>query len=266
VKPIVTHVARADHGEHRYFGERVLSGLLGRETYTGLMALAVLGRSLSREDVEVLDALAVSVTAADPRIWPLKVARLVASYGEMLAGFAAGQLAMMGTYVSPRIIGDAAEQLARLQVTLDGTRGSDAEGDVVGAHVAATPRLAGYGIPLRERDERFDALRAFMARRGRAEGAHWRAQEALSTWIWREKRLAPNIGIGLAAALLDLGCSPVQAGAFATFLIEHTFAANAFEAAGQREPLMQRLPADRVEYVGAPRRLSPRAGRSATSR
>lgn len=259
MKTVITHVARAEHGEHRYFGHAVLSGLLGRETFTGLMAMAVLGRLPSREDVEVLDALAVAVTAADPRIWPIKVARLVASYGETLAGFAAGQLAMMGTYVSPSIIGDAAEHLSRLRVALDGRPQGGRTEDAIRDHVEATPRLAGYGIPLRERDERFEALRAFFARGPRALGAHWLAQDALSAWMWSEKGLAPNIGIGLAAALLDLGCAPPQAGALATFLIEHTFAANAFEAARQREPLMQRLPEDRVEYVGRHRRESPRA-------
>ncbi len=255
MRPIVTHVAHADHGEHRYFGLRVLADLLGHETLTGLVALAVLERRPTTDDKEVLDAVSVAVTAADPRIWPLKVARLVSSYGETLAGFAAGQLAMMGTYVSPRIIGDAAEHLARLRLALGGRTAED----VVSEHVATTPRLAGYGIPLRERDERFEALRTFMMGRERARMEHWHVQEQLSGWLWRERRLAPNIGIGLAAALLDLGCSPPQAGALSTFLIQHTFAANSFEAATQRAAAMQRLPIDRVEYVGRARRASPRA-------
>lgn len=254
--PLITRVAHAGHGEHQYFGHRVLADLLGNETFTGLVALAVMKRRPTLEDKEILDGLSVSVTAADPRIWPLKVSRIVSSYGEMLAGFAAGQLAMMGTYISPRIIGDAADHLTRLRRAL---AGRDEDEQVVRDHVAAHPRLAGYGVPLRERDERFEALRAFMVQRRRAGLSHWRAQEALSGWLVRERQLAPNIGIGLAAALLDLGCSPAQAGALSTLLIEHTFAANAFEAAEQREPAMQKLPDHCVRYVGPPARVSPRA-------
>ena len=41
----------------------------------------------------MLDDLAVILSgAADPRIWPLKITRLVGSYGGTIAGFVAGQL------------------------------------------------------------------------------------------------------------------------------------------------------------------------------
>jgi hypothetical protein len=259
VRAIVTRVSHAGHGEHRYFGHRALAQLLGTETFTGLIVLAITGRRPTAEAKEVIDALSVCLTAADPRIWPLKVSRIVASYGETLAGFAAGQLAMMGMGMSPRIIGAAADHLVRLRHALQESRTGGEVARAVQDHVAASPRLAGYGIPMREQDERYQALRGFMVRRGREGLPHWHAQELLSEWLGRERGLAPNIGIGLAAALLDLGCSPVEAGALSTFLIEHTFAANAFEAAQQREPLMQRLPDQYVAYVGPAPRVSPRA-------
>ena len=47
---------------------------------------------------------------------------------------------------------------------------------------------------------------------------------------------APNMAIGGAAVLLDLGCTPPQAAALAVFLNENVFAANAFEAAPAAEP------------------------------
>ncbi|HXN33716.1 MAG TPA: hypothetical protein VN894_17725 [Polyangiaceae bacterium] len=259
MKPIITRVAHAGHGDHQYFGHSALADLLGVETSTGLLALAITGRRPTTEEREVLDALCVSLTAADPRIWPLKLCRMVASYGEALAGFAAGQLAMMGHGMSPRIMSDAAAHLKRLRRQLDESLGPADVERILRDHVAASPRLAGYGIPMRAQDERFEALRGFMIRAGRSGLPHWRAQEALSECLRRDRRLAPNIGIGHAAALLDLGCSPAEAGALSTLLIEHTFAANAFEAAQQCEPLMQRLPDGCVQYVGPSRRASPRA-------
>jgi hypothetical protein len=258
MKTIHTRVAHAGVGEHMFFGHQVLSDLLGKETLTGLLAMAILGRRVTVEERDLLDGLTGSVTAADPRIWPLKVSRMLASRGEMLAGFAAGQLAMMGTYISPRIIGHAAEHLGRLRIALDGKSGEDLE-RALRDHVDANPRLAGYGVPLREQDERLQALRRFMGRSGRAALPNWRAQAALSEHLLREKGLAANVGIGLAAALLDMDCTPTQAGALSTLLHQHDFAANAFEAAQQCSEEMQRLPDECVSYIGPSPRISPRA-------
>ena len=93
---IQTRVARHVFGDNFYFGHAVAGDLLGGETFAGLMAMAAKGRRPSDEERVVLDAIAVILTSADPRIWPLKLTRLVASYGGTLAGFGAGQLAMDG--------------------------------------------------------------------------------------------------------------------------------------------------------------------------
>jgi hypothetical protein len=259
MKPvIVTRVAHAGPDDHRFFGHGVLGELLGHETETGLLAMAILGRRVTADEKGVLDALAVSLTAADPRIWPLKASRIVASYGEMLAGLAAGQLAMMGTYTGPRVIAGAAEHLARLCAALGDESREDRIRLRVVDHMNGGERLAGYGIPMREQDERLVALRAFMIRAGRSELPHWRAQESLSLAMWRDRKLAPNIGIGQAAALLDLGCTPAQAGALAISLIQQDFTSNAFEAAQQCSTAMQRLPDECVKYEGPPPRRTPR--------
>ncbi len=260
MKPIiVTRVAHAGSADHRFMGRGVLTELLGNETGTGLLALAILGRRVTADEKDVLDAMAVALTAADPRIWPLKASRIAASYGEVLAGLAIGQLAMMGTYTGPRIIGAAAEHLSRLRLALGEDTTEQLAALRIAEHMATGERFAGYGIPMREHDERFLALRAHMNRIGRDGLPHWRTQEALSAAMVRERKLAPNIGIGLAAGLLDLGASPAQAGALSIGLIQHDFAANAFEAAQQRSSAMQQLPDDCVDYVGPPPRLSPRA-------
>src|SRR5262249_6996954 len=161
--------------DHRYFGHSVLQDMIGEETLTGLVAMAVTGRRPDDDEKELLDALAVSVTAADPRIWPLKVTRIVASYGEMIAGFAAGPLAMLGTYISPRLITGAAEHLARLRAALRDVDRPSVE--TIRRHVVETGTLGGYGVPLRAQDERLLALTEYMERTGRAGLPHWRAQE-----------------------------------------------------------------------------------------
>jgi hypothetical protein len=259
MKTLITHVAHAGTGDHMFMGQRVLGDMLGHETLTGLFALAVLGRRITPEETRLLDGLSTAVTAADPRIWPLKASRIAASYGDMLAGRAVGQLAMMGTYLGPRIIGYAAEHLERLRKELDGA-GTDEDRDrIYLEHVTTTKRLAGYGVPFRPEDERLRALRRFMSETGRDQLPYWRAQEGLSAFLLRDRGLPANVGIGVAAGLLDLGCSPTQAGALGTIIHQQDFDANVFEASQQRAPEMQRLPDECVSYVGAAPRTSPRA-------
>jgi hypothetical protein len=256
---IQTRVGLHVLGDNFYFGHRALAGLLGQETPTGLLALAVTGHRPDQEEREVLDAIAVVLTSADPRIWPLKLTRLVASYGGTLAGFAAGHLAIEGKQIGPWVVGHAARELVELR-QLIGDRLDDAAAvlDVIRGRVRRS-RVIGYGVPLRERDERMDALREHVARLGRDRRPYWRLQEALSAEVIREGSTAPNVGIGFAAVLLDLGYAPLQASAIATFLNQPVFAANAFEAAQQRDPRMQRLADEHVEYIGPARRVSPRA-------
>lgn len=256
---IRTRVALHVHGDNLYFGHGALTTLLGHETTTGLMAMAVTGRRPSEEERRVLDAIAVVMCSADPRIWPLKATRLVSSFGGTLAGFAAGQLAMEGRQIGPWIIGYAAGELVAL---LD-AMGEQVDDPVVVERAIADrlksgERIAGYGVPLRDRDERMVALRGHAVMLGIDRRKYWRVQEALSAALIASGRAAPNVGVGVAAVLLDLGYTPLQASAATTFLNQNVFAANAFEAAQQRDASMQRLADDTVTYVGPARRSSPR--------
>jgi len=257
---IKTRVARQVPGDNLYFGHSTLTDLLGRETLTGLMAMAAMGRQPSEGERVVLDAIAVASTSADPRIWPLKLTRLVASYGGTLAGFGAGQLAMEGKSIGPWTVGAAAEELASLRDLLgEHFDDADAVQAAVRQRVERRPRMAGYGVPFRERDERMEALRKQVSDLGRDRLPFWTLQEALSVGMKEKWGAAPNMAIGGSAVLLDLGCTPRQAAALAAFLNQNVFAANAFEAAQQRSPLMQRLPDACVDYVGPAPRTTPRA-------
>jgi hypothetical protein len=260
---ISTRVALNLVGENRYFGHGTLADLAGRETMTGLACMAATGRRPSDEERFVLDLIAVTLCSADPRIWPLKLTRLVASYGGTLAGLAAGQLAMEGKQIGPWVAGYAARELIGLRAEI-GERFNDAAAvqEVVEKFVARRPRMVGFGVPLREHDERLQELTRQVVAMGRDRLPYWSLQGVLSEAMIRRWRAAPNAAIGVAALLLDLAYSPLQASAVTAFLNQNVFAANAFEAAQQCEPLMQKLPDDCVTYVGAAPRVSPRAASS----
>jgi hypothetical protein len=257
---ISTRVAKNLWGENMYFGHRALGDLLDHETSTGLMFMAAIGRRPTDVEREALDAVAVIMTSADGRIWPLKLGRLVSSYGGTLAGWCASLLTMEGPRLGPWILGYAARDLVELRACI-GERTDDDE--AVAAEARAffqrKRRVVGLGVPMREHDERYVALEAWVRRKGRDQLPFWRIQSALAAHARGAAKLAPNVGLGIAAMLLDLGYTCDQISALVTFVNQNVFAANAFEAAQQRAPEMQRLPDDSVLYVGPAARISPRA-------
>jgi hypothetical protein len=257
---IRTRVAKHLFGENLYFGHRAIGDLLGHETMTGLVAMGVGGRRVTPEQRRVLDDLAVICNSSDPRIWPLKLTRLVGSFGGTVAAFCAGQLAVEGERIGYWITGYAAAGLVELRESV-GDRLEDAAAVAreVRAFVARRGRVSGFGVPLRPSDERMDALRAYVRGTPLERGDYWRLQEALSDYVEGERGIPRNIGLGLAAVLLDLGYTPGEISPLAHFLTQNVYVANACEAAAQRSPEMQRVPDEHVVYAGPARRDTPRA-------
>jgi hypothetical protein len=258
---LTTRVGRAGSGDHRYFGHGTFTELLGTENYAGVMAMAVCGRRICDDDRRMLDDLSVIMSAADPRIPPLKLCRLLASYGSVLASFAGAQLCLENDLIGPWTTRYAAETLVELR-RLVGDRIDDAafvEAEM-NALLQRKKRLVGYGVPLRRRDERLDALRAEVTRRGWHARPFWQLQEAFSILVQSQRKLGSNLATGVSALLLDMGFSVEEVPALTTFLMQNCFAANAVEGARQAPAILRALPPDTVTYVGLPPRASPRAG------
>jgi hypothetical protein len=257
---VVTRVGRVRWDDHRFCGYGAHSELLGNETFLGLTFLAATGRRATDEEREVIDALAVSMAAADPRIWPPKITRLVAAFGGTIAGFVAGQLCTECDVIGPWVTGPAAALLVDVQQVV-GTDGGDesAFDRAVEPWLATRRRLLGYGVAFRADDERFVALRGYLERRGRTQLPYWRLQERLSALVLRHRALKPNIALGAAALLLDMGLTPSQAQAITNLANVNTFYANAIEGAQQRSATLRSLPESAVRYVGPPPRAVPKA-------
>lgn len=257
---IVSRVAALGFPEHRFRGHAVFGELFGHESTSSLIAMAVAGRRLSAGEAAVLDEIAAATLVGDPRIWPLKLIRIVASYGGLLAGYAAGHAAIEGDRIGPPITRHAAEMLVEIR---------NAVGDQIDdrtvlerearAFLSKRKRLIGYGIPFRPYDERYVVLRERMVARGRAELPYFRVHDVLSDVVRQERSLPPNAGIGVAAILLDMGFSPAELAAIFHFINQPVFIANAYEAAQQRSPELRELPTASIAYAGRPARRSPSA-------
>ena len=259
--PIPTRVAALGYPEHRFRGHAVFAELTGT-SYAALIALAVSGRRPTRDEAELLDLLASVTTVADPRIWPLKLARVIASYGGYLAGFAAAQLPLEGDRIGPPITVHAATMLVELHAAVGGRFDElDLCREAARELVARRHRLVGFGMPFRPADERYVALREALAARGRTALPFWRMHDALAEAVASERGLPPNIGIGSAAMLLDMGYDPLEAAAIVHFINQHVFVANAFEGARDARSELRELPAAAIRYIGARPRTSPRAAR-----
>jgi len=262
--PLVVRTRTAHMGwnEHRYFGRAVFADLTGKESLTFLMALSVLGRELSRDSYPVLDDAACALTLADPRIWPLKLTRLVASYGSTVPAVAAGLLIEEEARIGPWTCGKAAEVLSAFETRIAGrTSESDHVRSVVKAYLAEHHFVWGFGTPFRAQDERLISFRACIARRGRSDGRYWRTLELVVDEIREARGTEPNMGVAIAAAFLDMGMTPHEVGAMATALMQHMFFAQAVEGAGDSGHVLRLLPDERVSYIGREPRTSPRAVR-----
>lgn len=258
-KPIQTRSAHWGWSDHRYFGFAVFGELMG-EPLSGMVALSVLGRRLPTEELALLDEAAVALTLADPRIWPLKMTRVLASYGSALPAAAAGLMVQENARVGAWTGRCAAELLVAFRDQV-GDQVDDLElvGDVVRQHLAQHRFVWGFGTPFRERDERLVALRASVERHGREGSLHWRLARNVAQLVGSIRNSEPNVSLGIAACFLDMGMRPHEVGVMAAALMQHMFLAHASEAAHQRAPSLQKLPEACVEFVGRPPRRSPRA-------
>lgn len=260
---VPTRSAHWGWDEHRYFGHKVFEELAGHESFMGLTALSVLGRRLPAEDCAVLEDAANTLTMADPRIWPLKLTRVVASYGGTVAAAAAGLLVEEGAQIGPWACGRAAEVLEKMHAEIAGREGDDDHvRDIVSRYLEKHAFIWGFGTPFRPRDERLIAFRRCMIEKGRHARAHYRTMEAVANAVRQLRRAEPNIVLALAAVCLDMGLGVEEIGPVATTLMQHMFFAAAVEGARQTPSVLRELPDAYVAYIGPEPRTSPRAART----
>ena len=260
VESIVTRVGRSDVGDNLWFGFRVGAELAGNTSLTELFAHAVGTRSIDPDAIHVLDDLATVMALADPQIWPLKIGRLVGSYGGVLAAVAAVDLAFDSDFIGPWTTGHAAKMMVELREQLGpDVNDRSATDRAIRERIERRERLIGFGVPFRPEDERVVALQACMKRRGRDKLLYWGLLEQMAVVVLRERKLPMNIGLGVAAACLDIGFGPEQIAPLTVALMQNVLFANAVEGAAQAPKILRQLPAHTVRFDGHPPRPSPRA-------
>jgi hypothetical protein len=252
---IRTRVGRAGWGDYDHFGLRVFRDLAGSTSYLGLIAFSITGRRLSRADELLLDDLAVSSHVPEPRVWPIKLARLGSAYGRAMPGFLCGSIALDCDLVGGRVAEDAASLLVELRAHL----GANLDDSSISAFIKGRKRLIGFGVPLRDVDERVVSIRRCLQRRGRTDGEYWMLAERLWRVVKEARGIEVNIIGATAAICLDLGFAPADVVPIAAILLQPTLLANAVAGAVESPEELRRLPVHAVRYVGPGPRESARS-------
>lgn len=265
IPPLLTRVGHAEWGDNHFRGYSVARDLAGRESLTGLFALAIAGRRLDENERLMLDDVVTVTNVADPRIWPLKLIRLTSAYGGCNAAVAALTVALEEAPIGHYAAGRAAEILLQMREGLAASGAEDSK-DLGSAlekqcrnWVDDKGQPFGFGVFFRPRDERVDMLTERVAARGRSELPYWRLFIDVADVFWRISNVRPNMPVAMGAICLDMGFIPAQIGPLMTAMGASAFWANAFEGAQQSPSCLQQLPSESVRYVGPAPKLSPRA-------
>lgn len=247
--PIDTRVGLIVDGDNRFLGRSVFSEWepeVQSPSDTLLLSLGV--RELTDLNREAARLASVCLLSPDARVWPLKLARLLSSRGDAVAGYFGAQLVTAG-----RVMGPGAGTPAACCLHWVAERaGVDPSADEIRAAVDAFKReagthiLGGFGVPFRPADERRVALLRFVGEGPLSRRRYWQLHLRLVTALAPKP---PNIVISLAALLLDSGVPAGRCGIAVSVLMSHVFLAHALEAA-QTDGALASLPRELVGYRG----------------
>jgi hypothetical protein len=238
---IKTRVAHAAGSDNAFRGFSVNGELAGNDGWTSALSLAFGGPRLEPSNAGIIEDLAVCSLAADPRIWPLKMARLVASYGVTLPAMAVGHLALEGAIVGAEPTGAAAEILAQWTAKL----GENPTREELEAHVddvLSSGRVPGFGVAFRGHDERVEGIKQCLSKRSFTPGRHWRLVTQLEEVMIARTKVRLNLAMASAAVLLDLGYDPKQIRMWMSAFLDVCFYANVVEAADLKSPELLAVP------------------------
>jgi len=252
---VPTRVARAVAGGNEFFGYRVESAFVDEDAFWRGILLSIGAGPESFAHLPLVRRLAGCNFVADPRIWPLKISRVLSSYGNAIPALCGGNVFLEGARVGPVAARESADALASFVATYpEPWEGGDLEKELL-RRLERGERLAGYGVAFRRLDERVEVVDRIVREEEREAGLHWRCSLAVEAILAKGRVLPRNVVSASAAALLDCGFTSRQIGLLMWYYFVPTFMANAMEGAEQAPEMLRELPAEAVEYVGpAPRR------------
>ncbi len=257
-----TSIFKAGYDDHLFMGKRLYADLMDKTGYFDLLARALRGSPLVGDEEELLNALAVIMAVGDPRIWPLKLIRVLSCYDSYATGMSGAFLMQRRAYIGADVVERLGVQMLELMRETD--FGRDAPG--VSERVTKLYRekeLLGYGVPFRPSDERIDQLDALVRKMGRDRGQYWCGYKRIADFVETRFALPANITIGYTAVMLDMGFPANSLGPLLHTLLVPPLLLNAVEESLHGDHFYQRLPAEMFIVQSAGDALQPSPRRAA---
>lgn len=222
-------------------------------SWLDLYVFGITGRRYSPEQLRLMNALWVYTSYPDPRLWNNRVAALAGSARSTGNLGVSAALAVSEAHIYGR--GNEVQAISfylRTQHKL--TEGGTLDA-CVREEMATHGRIAGYGRPLINADERNAPTMALARSLGLADGPHVRLAHELERFLLESGRnLRMNYGGLVSAFGADLGLSPRE---FYLFMFPSFLAGMQpcyLEAADRPEGALFPLSCDHVRYEGIERR------------
>ncbi len=218
-----------------------------------LYVFGITGRRYAPGQLRLMNALWVYTSYPDPRLWNNRVAALAGS------ARSTGNLGVSAALaVSEAHIYGRGNEVQAINFYLSAQRrlaAGETLAECIGDEMAAHDRIAGYGRPLINADERIAPTMALAASLGLDDGPHVRLAYAVESFLLDSGRnLRMNYGGLVSAYGADLGFSPTE---FYLFMFPSFLAGMQpcfIEALERPEGSLFPLSCDRVMYEGIPRR------------
>lgn len=251
MQPIATRVGLIIEGDNRFLGRSVFDDWVHRLASPVEAMMAVLGVEATTENAEAFRLVSLCGMSPDARVWPLKLTRLISSWGDPVAGFFGAQLVTAGKVMGPGAAGGAAVMLSWFDKRLGPTPSLAEMSEALDEWKRTHPGpLLGFGVPFRPVDERRAAMVKIAGDRPLTKRRFWKLHVQLVEAL---PAVQPNVAICFAALLLDAGVPPEHCGLATSFLMAHVFLAHAIEGA-KLDAATTTWPVEAVAFAGTPAR------------
>jgi len=253
--PIYTHVGTILAGDNRFLGHSVYEEWISIVKGPEDPLLRVLGvKELNSLNREVFRLLSLCVISSDARVWPLKLTRLLSSWGNPLVGYLGSQLVATSNVMGPGATTNAAKCLQFVNKTIGSCFSTEAIKSAIEEWICKTGMpLAGFGVPFRGIDERRAALLHFVGNGPISKRAYWQLHEKI---VLAQSPVPPNCILSFAAMLLDAGVPAERCGFAVTVFMSHVFLAHAIEAATIDGVRLNAWSKEQVKYDGTSARIT----------
>jgi hypothetical protein len=203
---------RPDLHDHEIRGKRLFCDLVGRKSFFQVAAWSIAGIDLSARDARLLEHLGTNTQLLDPHIWPLAVARRIASHGGPLARSVIGGVSALFTRnITVEPVAAFVRFLDATDAAVKAGRSLDEELDEV---LRSGRRVPGFGRPVLGPDERVPHAWRLAKNHRRAGGKSVKLALAVEHTLKSRKGVVMNSAGVQGAIMRDMGFTADAAAAF----------------------------------------------------